>query len=276
MKLPSFVFLIAIMNVAELNIYPIKSTRQVTLKKSEVLHTGLAHDREWLLIDENKELVTARAYPRLLQVYSQIEKNKLKVVTPLENFTFQDDGNGGELTFQFFKERISGKSFSAAADQWFSDYLGISCQLVHQKDVFRPMLEKRGGRAGDQVNFGDEAPILLIGAGSLQDLNSRLENPVSMGHFRPNIVIKGTKPYEEDHWKLVRIGDCKFRVAQVCRRCVFTTIDPVTQEKHSESEPLRTLSGYRKVADGGVAFGMHLIPEKLGKISVGDALEVID
>lgn len=263
------------MNIAELNIYPIKSTRQVTLKKSEVLRTGLAHDREWLLIDHERKLVTARTYPRLLQVRSQVEKNELKITTPLENFTFQDDGQNSELTFQFFYESIGGKSYSAAADQWFSDYLGTSCQLVHQKEVFRPMLAKRGGEVGDQVNFGDEAPILLIGEGSLQDLNTRLEKPVTMGHFRPNIVISGTKAYEEDHWKLIRIGACEFEVAQVCRRCVFTTIDPVTQEKHKQGEPLKTLAGYRKVGDVGVAFGMHLIPRKLGEIQLGDSLEVI-
>ncbi len=268
-------FLITIMHVTELNIYPVKSTHQVSLKKSEVLQTGLAHDREWLLIDENKELITARTYPRLLQVRSRVEKNGLKISTPLENFVFQNDGEDEEVTIQFFKEKISGKSFSAVADQWFSDYLGISCQLVHQKDLFRPMLEKRGGHAGDQVNFGDEAPILLIGEGSLQDLNTRLKTPVTMRHFRPNIVIEGTEPYEEDHWKWIRVGTCEFEVAQVCRRCVFTTIDPITQEKHKQGEPLKTLSGYRRVEDGGVAFGMHLIPRKLGEVRVGDQVDLV-
>lgn len=264
-----------IMNIAELNIYPVKSTAQVKLKKSRILPTGLEHDREWLLIDQNKELVTARAYPRLLQVRTGLEKYKLKISTPLESFSFQGEGKEDEIGFQFFNEKLNGIPYSDAANQWFSDYLGIECQLIHQKEVFRPMLEKRGGEQGDRVNFGDEAPILLIGQGSLEDLNSRLEHPVTMGHFRPNIVISGTDPYEEDTWKLIRIGNCEFKVAQVCRRCVFTTIDPVTQVKSKTGEPLRTLAGYRKVADGGVAFGMHLIPRKFGEIRVGDTLEIL-
>ncbi|MDW3197596.1 MAG: MOSC domain-containing protein [Cytophagales bacterium] len=263
------------MKVSELNIYPIKSTRQVSLQKSKVLATGLAHDREWLLIDHNQELITARDYPRLLQVRTQVEKNKLKIATPLESFTFQDPEEDPEISFRFFNEQLCGKIYSRAANQWFSDYLGITCQVIHQKEVFRPMLEKRGGKAGDQVNYGDEAPILLIGQGSLDDLNSRLESPVTMGHFRPNIVINDAKPYEEDQWKRIRIGVCEFDVAQVCRRCVFTTIDPITQEKNKRGEPLRTLAGYRKVADGGVAFGMHLIPRKLGEIQKGNEVIVV-
>lgn len=264
------------MNIAELNIYPVKSTAQVKLKKSAVLPTGLELDREWLLVDQNKELVTARAYPRLLQVRTGMEKNKLKITIPLESFSFQSESAGEEVILQFFNEQLNGFTYSSAASQWFSDYLGIECQLIHQKEVFRPMLEKRGGELGDRVNFGDEAPILLIGQGSLDDLNSRLEHPVTMGHFRPNIVISGTDPYEEDDWKMIRIGSCEFKVAQVCRRCVFTTIDPVTHEKSKTGEPLRTLAGYRKVADGGVAFGMHLIPRKFGEIRVGDTLEILE
>ena len=263
------------MKISELNIYPVKSTRQVSLKKSKVLPTGLAHDRKWLLIDQDKQMITARTYSELLQVQAGVERDELKITASLESFTFQAEKEEKEVSFQFFNEQLRGKYFSKEADLWFSEYLGIPCRLIHQQEVFRPMLEKRGGRPGDQVNYGDEAPILLIGEGSLKDLNTRLEDPVTMGHFRPNIVVGGSKPYAEDHWKLIRIGDCEFEVVQACRRCVFTTIDPVTRKKNKRGEPLRTLAGYRKVADGGVAFGMHLVPRKLGEIRVGDALEVL-
>ncbi len=263
------------MKVTELNIYPIKSTRQVKLEKTTVLPTGLTHDREWLLIDQNRELITARTYPRLLQVESIVENGKLKITTPLESFTFKPEKDGEPRTFKFFNEQLGGKSYTEEANQWFSNYLGTPCQLIHQSDVYRPMLEKRGGQAGDQVNFGDEGPVLMIGEGSLEDLNKRLDHPVTMGHFRPNIVIRGTAPYEEDNWKLIRIGDCEFEVAQVCRRCVFTTIDPLTQEKNKKGEPLRTLSGYRKVPDGGVAFGVHLIPRKPGELRVGEEVTFV-
>ena len=118
-------------------------------------------------------------------------------------------------------------------------------------------------------------PILLILEASLEDLNARLENPVSMRNFRPNIVVKGCDSFEEDIWKRIKIGECEFRVVQKCERCVFTTIDPDTLEKNKKAEPLRTLANYRRTSGNDVAFGVHMIPEKLGTIRLGDQVEVI-
>ncbi|PIQ20271.1 MAG: MOSC domain-containing protein, partial [Cytophagales bacterium CG18_big_fil_WC_8_21_14_2_50_42_9] len=49
---------------------------------------------------------------------------------------------------------------------------------------------------GEIVSFADGYPILVIGEASLQDLNTRLENPVPMNRFRPSLVFTGGKPYE--------------------------------------------------------------------------------
>ena len=37
----------------------------------------------------------------------------------------------------------------------------------------------------------------MLSEESVADLNTRLENPVSAKNFRPNIVIKGCKAYDE-------------------------------------------------------------------------------
>ena len=264
------------MKVSALHIYPIKSTGQVPLQTSKILSTGLEHDREWLLIDANQKLMTARDYPELLRIRSHVQRNQLVVRTPLESHAFQSNIFRKKVTFQFFNEQLSGKHFSDQANEWLSDYLGVKCQLVHQKGTPRPMLEKRGGESGDQVNYGDEAPILLLGEESLAELNGRLEKPVTMTHFRPNIVVQGSEAFAEDQWKLIRMGDCEFKVAQACQRCVFTTIDPTTLEKDRSGEPLKTLARYRKGPAGGVIFGVHLIPRKRGEIKVGDVVEVLE
>jgi uncharacterized protein len=41
----------------------------------------------------------------------------------------------------------------------------------------------------------------------MEDLNSRMEKPLPIIRFRPNIVLKGGKPFDEDHWAEVTIGD---------------------------------------------------------------------
>jgi uncharacterized protein YcbX len=112
---------------------------------------------------------------------------------------------------------------------------------------------------------------LVTTTASLNDLNSRLEIPVPMDRFRPNIVIDGASPYEEDTWKYIRIGDQLLQFGKKCGRCTVTTIDQ--ESGVSSHEPLKTLSTYRK--DGSkVCFGSYYLPYTKGNISVNDVIVV--
>ena len=144
------------------------------------------------------------------------------------------------------------------------------------RDCRRPVTEERGGLPGDEVSFADECPLLLTSEASLADLNRRAPEPVAMHRFRPNLVVRdASAPYDEDHWRRVRIGGIEFDCAQACRRCVFTTIDPESGERHARQEPLRTLSTYRRMGAGGPAFGIHLIPRAEGSVEVGAEVEIV-
>ena len=57
-------------------------------------------------------------------------------------------------------------------------------------------------------------PLLLAIEASLQDLNARVEAPLPMHRFRPNIVVAGSTPYAEDHWQALRLGAVDFAVKQ--------------------------------------------------------------
>lgn len=74
----------------------------------------------------------------------------------------------------------------------------------------------------------------------MDDLNTRLENPVTVHHFRPTIVIN-TAPFAEKDWDWIKIGDVVFRVAKPCVRCILTTIDPETGVRDQKGEPLKCL-----------------------------------
>lgn len=88
-----------------------------------------------------------------------------------------------------------------------------------------------------------------------------------MLRFRPNVVIDGDIPFEEDAWPTVRIGDVELRTAEVCDRCVMTTIDPETLA--TGKEPIRTLARHRRW-DGKTWFGTRLVPLGEGELRVGD------
>jgi len=134
------------------------------------------------------------------------------------------------------------------------------------------------------LSLADEAPFLLATHESLSDLNKRLEltgkETVDMRRFRPNIVIGGMEPWEEDSLKRIKIGPIEFLVWQRCGRCTMTTIDRDTLKR--SGEPLNTLSCFRERSNGQRNFGMHLIPllenaesEEL-IISVGDKIEILE
>ncbi len=106
----------------------------------------------------------------------------------------------------------------------------------------------------------------------LQDLNSRLESPVPMNRFRPNLVVKGCQPFEEDTWNRIRIGNVELAVVKPCARCEVTTIDKETLER--SKEPLKTLGKYRKQKLGAI-FGQNVIPLNEGRIQVGMTVEVL-
>jgi uncharacterized protein YcbX len=111
-----------------------------------------------------------------------------------------------------------------------------------------------------------------------------------MQRFRPNIVVHGTQPWEEDTWKRIKIGGSEFRVWQRCGRCSMTTIDRETLERGPE--PLATLSTFRERSNGQRNFGMHMIPiitapnakqqgtteesSSSSLVRVGDTLEVLE
>jgi uncharacterized protein YcbX len=127
------------------------------------------------------------------------------------------------------------------------------------------------------VSLADAFPMLLIGQGSLDHLNERLtaqgHEAVPMRRFRPNVVVNGTKPHEEDGWQTIQIGTGEYDVVKPCSRCVLTTVDPETGVMGKE--PLHTLSQYRK-RGSNVYFGQNVIHQSSGPIRVGDAVTVVD
>jgi len=106
----------------------------------------------------------------------------------------------------------------------------------------------------------------------LDDLNSRLQTPVPMNRFRPNIVVEGGKAFDEDCWQHFTIGDAAFAGVKPCARCVLTTVNQETGEQGVE--PLATLSKYRKTGNK-VLFGQNVLPLTLGQlIRIGDSVKV--
>jgi len=71
--------------------------------------------------------------------------------------------------------------------------------------------------------------------------------------FRANLVVNGEKPFCEDEWKVVKIGDLVFKSQGKCNRCQMVCIDQETGMR--SVQPLKTLG---KLRGSRMPFGIHL------------------
>ena len=264
-------------NVTGLTIYPIKSTSGVDVELTSIEKRGLQYDRRMSLFSTEDKQITGREFPALLDVTCRIDSERIVISAPDQTDLIIDESvwtdNKADVTV--FDDPAVGVVGNTIVCNWFTEYLNTECRLLLIDDRGRRVLPASvGGQPGDIVSFADECPILLVSSESLDDLNGRLEHSIPMSRFRPNIVVKSGEAFSEDQWKTITIGELEFEVTQQCQRCVFTTIDSKTKEKHPLQEPLRTLSTYRRHADGGVAFGVHLVCRTPGTIRVGDRITV--
>ncbi|KPM49996.1 MOSC domain-containing protein [Jiulongibacter sediminis] len=264
------------MKVTQIYIYPVKSLGGISLNNSQLSDRGLEFDRRWLLINEEGEVMTQRSYPSLVYFLTLIRKDGIGIV-------FSKDGSQCLIPFQTSsskREKVSvwGDEFemvevSKAVSHWFSDKLGEQVRLMYQPDDSLRFIDPRYAVTDkDVVSTADGYPVLMISEASLEDLNGRLDEPVEMLRFRPNLVIDGIEAYAEDNLGSIKIGEAELIGVKNCGRCVMVTIDP--KEATLGKEPLKTLSTYRK--DGSkVLFGRNFLVGSNGAIQVGDSVELV-
>lgn len=263
--------------ITEIVSYPIKSCRGIPLPAADVGVRGLENDRCWMLIDADGRFVTQREHPRLALVEVTPQGGGLRVTAPGRAPLAVPPrcADARQTSVRVWRATLEAAVADDAVNAWFSDYLGFDCRLVGMSDRHRRAVPHPAALPGDEVGFADGAPLLLISSASLEDLNSRLERPVEMRRFRPNLVVTADAPFAEDRWRRIRIGGVELAVAWACKRCVLTTVDPDAGCKDPDGEPLRTLKTYRRIG-GGILFGQNLIPRALGRVTVGDAVEVLE
>ena len=255
-----------------LYVYPIKSCAGISLGGAELSATGLRHDRRWMLVDKTGKFMTQRAHPRMALISTHLSDEYLTVsalAMPALQIPLHPT-NENLIDVSVWGDASKGALAGEEADRWFGEFLRFPCRLVRKSEHDPRLVDSHFAESGDQVSFADGFAFLLISEASLEDLNTRLEDPLPVNRFRPNFVVRGCAPYAEDEWGHVRIGGVPFRVAEACPRCAITTTDQETGTRGKE--PLRTLATYRK-SDGEVFFGRNLIHDALGTVRVGDAVE---
>ena len=258
-------------------IYPIKSASGLLVKEAEVEERGLKYDRRWMIVDADGKFISQRTHPEMSLLSVGILGDGLVVSHKTKNYEplfipFDIDVEYLREV-EIWDDKCSAVLVSNSADCWFSKVLNIPCQLVYMPDESNRLVDSKYSTGKEIVSFADAYPFLLTGQSSLDDLNSKLNIPVSMNRFRPNLVFNGGTPFIEDSWKKFEIGSVTFFPVKPCARCSVITVNQETG-LHGK-EPLNVLSSYRTVGNK-ILFGQNLIHNGKGKIRINDSLKILE
>jgi len=247
--------------ITELNIYPIKSCGGIQLPSARLTATGLEHDRQWMFVNAHGRFVTQRERPRLALVEVSLERDHVTLAAPgMPPLRLSLSPPNAETEVTVWRDRCTALDEGEAAAGWISRFLGTPHRLVRFDPLWRRLSSADWTDGVEAPNqFSDGFPLLVISQASLDDLNGRLERPLPMNRFRPNLVVEGLEAYGEDEVYELSDGNVRLRIVKPCTRCTITTTNQLSGEVEGD-EPLKTLKTYRWNADlMGVLFGQNAI-----------------
>ena len=267
-------------SVADLVIYPIKGGRGSQVKTVDVTTEGFIGDRVFTVTRDGRR-VAQKQIPRLKYLQAVWNKNDLELNYPGERpFVLEPQSGSPGRPLMSITRTVATVDMGDDVANWLSRCLQETVRLVKAEGADPLAIELAEFKLIDGMNqakFVDIAPVLLTNEASLLDLNRRLTEPVLMNRFRPNLVLRGLQPYQEDKLERLVLPAMYLRNMVVCERCAVTTFSQETDLP--SKQPLQALSRYRRREHhyaGGVMFGTYLACPDNGTISLGDRVTLAD
>lgn len=277
------------MKITQLNIYPVKSLGGISLERTELGVRGLAHDRQWMVVDDIGRFVTQRQLPQMARITVGLDDEALMLshpgTAPLRIPLQRDDQP--RLPVQVWDDQCQALDEGAEAAAWLGavlgDVKGSGLRLVRFAPDQQRNVEPHFLGPGEQAHtaFADGYPFLVVSEASLAEVNRVLETkglaPVPMARFRPSIVVDAAEPFAENGWGELSLqgGAVRLGLRKPCQRCKITTVDQATGEIVVPGEPLRTLVQMNTRPAPGGYFGQNaiLLAGEGRTLAVGEALE---
>ena len=226
---------------------------------------GIADDRRFHLIDGGGRLLTQRQRPQLALVAARYDADG-----DCLTLTFPDGAEIAALVelAEAVSTVIWGRPVvgNVVAGQWneaLSQLCGGPVRLV------------KTAAAGQSF---DEYPLSILSQASI-DLLRNVASTASGNaplldarRFRPNLLLAGCAPHEEDYWLggVIAIGArLRLRLTAPDPRCAVTAVDPAAGRRDFDTP--RLLRAYRPSARAPY-FGVYAAVETPGAASVGDTV----
>jgi uncharacterized protein YcbX len=272
--------------IARLFVYPVKSCAGIEVQEILLTATGPKLDRAWMVVDAQGAFVTQREHPRMALVHPRLTPDELVLSTPgmrdlhiALDLVKQPVSVKEPVSVKLWDDEVPALDMGDEAAQWFTDFLSKSenssigssrkaYRLVRFDPAYQRVSNAKwtdGVRALNQ--FNDGFPLLLLSEASHAQLNERL---MAAGHtsagierFRPNVVLSGLQPHEEDLLGVIYVDadgeEVLLKPVKPCPRCPIPNVDPLTARSSPEVGDI--LQSYRQDArlDGAVTFGMNTI-----------------
>jgi MOSC domain-containing protein len=277
--------------VSALHIYPIKSCRGVAVGTATVSAIGFEGDRTWQVVpaDMQSRGLTQRKHPNLATVQPElVDGGGLRLAAPgMPTIDVDRPGGSASIVLSHFKVPLPASDAGNDAAAWFSEIIGETVRLVAMPEGSGWRLPGDLDIFGQNAPFSDAAPLLVTAEASLEWLRDRAGEDFGMDRFRPNVVVSGTEPWDEDTWAEFTIGTAELRGVVPWPRCAIPQIDQRTGE-HTR-EPAKVLRSqrwcteaptvsapFRSIVEGSGLFGIGCAIGPVGAtIRVGDELTVI-
>ncbi|MBX9363227.1 MOSC domain-containing protein [Streptomyces massasporeus] len=264
--------------VVELSYYPVKGCAGTSVREALLTPAGLAHDRSFMVVSEEGVSRTQRRDPLLAVIRPLItpDGDRLTLTAPeAEPLDVRVHTSGTRQKVDLFGTAYQGIDQGDEAADWLSELLGAPSRLVRTPPEHDRVTD---GMTPGTSGYADSCALHVLSRSTLDLLDTRMTargaRPLPVDRFRPNLVVDGwDDPHTEDRAHRLRIGTTELGYAKLAIRCAVTLVDQRAGTR-AGPEPLRTLAGYRRAGQGGVAFGTKYAVLRPGKVAVGDEVEV--
>ena len=274
--------------VNQLFIYPIKSCAGIEIQTSLVKPTGLAFDREWVIVDQNGMFLTQRQCPHMGWISPALTADQLILSAPDQETVSVDLAyRGKSIMVTVWRDTLLADDMGDSVAAWLDGFLqipGKNFRLARFSENSKRLSNKDWTQGLDKPNlFSDGYATLVVTQAALDDLNAQLheqgQEAIGMNRFRPNIVITGLDAHAEDHLDIIHFDPAgngpALQLVKPCSRCAIIDTDPYTAQSSPTVSDL--LSPYRRLAvvDNAICFGMNGVLTDTGsqQIKVGDDFE---
>lgn len=198
------------------------------------------------------------------------------------------------LRLRLWEDSVEVYEPDPAISDWFSKVIGEQqIKFVRMTDKFIRKTDKKYIEGG-QTGLSDEFPFLMVSEHSLAELNTRLSlspqkqsnNSISIEAFRPNIIISGCGPHQEDKMEaVITSSGLRLQAVKLCSRCSVPNVDPKKGVMDTSVKISKVLKSYRtgkhlrlKTAwSDKLFFGVYLDHQSIGEgmVSVGEKLDIV-